>query len=187
MIPICSNGNLYESKKGESLMLIAKRFDSPLSSLKKHNPHIQSVDHIISGQIVCIPTVGIKFPCCSILNPVDNININAEGVALVRKIWIPYRESTSISIHAFELPIPSYLGDFDSFEGFAQIPYIISWRFRLFPTSSSVDNLIWAGRFNYISAFLTPYTKVQVRLSNSKTDKLGPVILHNTLNHCRKN
>lgn len=43
----------------------------------------------------------------------------------------------------------------------------------------------WAGKFDEISSDIPVHTQVEVRLSNSKTNKLGPVILQNTLQSCR--
>src|SRR5699024_65881 len=102
---------------------------------------------------------------------------------LAHKTWTPLGERTSIDILAHGLPNPSLLGDFDSYEGFAQVPNIISWRFRLYPTPEQ-DTPTWAGRFDYITLRLTPNTKVQVRLSTSMTTQLGPVVLQATLNNC---
>lgn len=185
MFPPCSNGNYYTVHEGDTLYLLAERFEISLSNLVNANPQIQSATHFVAGQTICIPTSGIKYPCSSILLPSDNTFANAGGIALVRKIWLPYRESTSISIHAYRLPNPQLLGNFDNYEGFAQIPGIISWRFRLYPTPEP-DEPTWAGRFDYISATLTPFTRVQIRLSNSITNQLGQVVLHNTLRHCGK-
>lgn len=43
----------------------------------------------------------------------------------------------------------------------------------------------WIGKFDEISLGLPISTGVEVRLSNSKTNKLGPIILQNTLQGCR--
>lgn len=181
----CPNGKIYVIQPSDTLRSIASRFGTTLNDLIHANPQIQNHDVIIPGQTICIPTAtpGIRLPCSLILNSIDNRFANAIGVGLVHKTRTPSGKRTSIDILAHGLPNPSSLGDFDSYEGFAQVPNIISWRFRLYPTPEP-DAPTWAGRFDYITARLTPNTKVQVRLSNSMTNQLGPAVLQGTLNNC---
>lgn len=109
---------------------------------------------------------------------------NAKGVALVYKVQLnpPSFARTNISILAVHLPEPSSYGDYDSYEGFAYIPEEISWRFKLYPTPEEYGPS-WAGRFDLITADVKNAV-VQVRLSNTKTDKLGPSVLTNTFSNC---
>ena len=44
----------------------------------------------------------------------------------------------------------------------------------------------WAGKFDEISAEIPINALVEVRPSNSKTEKLGPAILQNTLRGCKQ-
>jgi hypothetical protein len=90
---------------------------------------------------------------------------------------------TNVSILAVHLPEPSSYGNYDSYEGFAFIPDEISWRFRLYPTQEE-ESPTWAGRFDLISAEMES-VEVQVRLSNSKTEKLGPSILAKDIKSCK--
>ncbi|ALC80463.1 MULTISPECIES: hypothetical protein [Bacillus] len=130
-----------------------------------------------------IQTSAIIMPCSMVLEPVDKNLINAKGAALVYKVKLtPSFPRTSISIIAVHLPRPSSFGDYDSFEGFAFIPDEISWRFRLYPTPE-IDGPTCAGRFDSITAEMKN-VEVQVRLSNSKTEKLGPSILTNSIRNC---
>jgi hypothetical protein len=127
----------------------------------------------------------ISLPCSLVLNPLNNSYSNAKGVALVYKVKLRAGSPrTSISIHVLHLPEPSSFGDYDSFEGFAFIPDEISWRFKLYPTPEEYAGPTWAGRFDEITAQLENVS-IQVRLSNSKTKKLGPVILTNSINFCK--
>jgi hypothetical protein len=127
---------------------------------------------------------AITMPCSRVLEPVDNNLVNAKGTALVYKVKLsPSFPRTSISILAVHLPQPSSFGDYDSFEGFAFIPDEISWRFRLHP-SPEINGPTWAGRFDLITAEMKN-VEVQVRLSNSKTEKLGPSILTNSIRYCQ--
>ncbi|MBS4219604.1 hypothetical protein KHA96_14910 [Bacillus sp. FJAT-49711] len=125
-----------------------------------------------------------EFPCSVILEPVNKIANNAKGTALLYKVKLtPSFPRTSISIHALHLPDPSTIGNFDTYEGFAFIKNEISWRFKLHPTPE-LDGPTWAGRFDDITATMNS-AEVQVRPSNSRTEKLGPAILSNDVNKCK--
>ncbi|GKV67094.1 MULTISPECIES: hypothetical protein [unclassified Sporosarcina] len=127
---------------------------------------------------------AITEPCGIILNATDKRLANAKGVALIYKVQLnpPSFARTNISILAVHLPNPSSYGDFDSYDGYAFIPNEISWRFKLYPTQEE-GGPSWAGRFDLITAEMMN-VEVQVRLSNSKTDKLGPSILTNRMEKC---
>lgn len=126
----------------------------------------------------------IPEPCSLILEPVDTDLKNAKGAALVYKVQLypPSFPRTNISILAVHLPEPSSYGEYDAYEGFAYIPDEISWRFKLYPTPEQ-EGPSWAGRFDLITAEMKN-VEVQVRLSNTKTNKLGPAVLTNTISNC---
>ncbi|EPD53748.1 hypothetical protein MHH33_08860 [Paenisporosarcina sp. FSL H8-0542] len=127
----------------------------------------------------------ISVPCSLTLESVDKSLTNTKGVALIYKVQLnpPSFARTNISILAVHLPEPSSYGDFDSYEGFAFVPKEISWRFKLYPTPEE-NGPSWAGRFDLITAEMKN-VEVQVRLSNSKTGKLGPSVLTNSINYCK--
>jgi hypothetical protein len=130
------------------------------------------------------PTAN-KYPCSLVLDAAQNMPINAKGAALA---YVIKRDTgmdrTSLSIHAQYLPSPSSLGDYDRYEGFAEVPGEISWRFTLLPvTLPGTDIPIWSGRIDDITGPLERAV-VQVRLSNSRTDKLGPIVLEKNMNQC---
>ncbi|TPF17614.1 hypothetical protein [Priestia megaterium] len=131
-------------------------------------------------------TNASKMPCNLTLEPLDKKLKNVKGMGLIYKVQLnpPSFERTNISILAVHLPEPSSFGDYDSYEGFASIPNEISWRFKLYPTPEE-DTPTWAGRFDLITAKMRN-TKVEVRLSNSKTKKLGQPILRGTLKSCEE-
>ena len=124
-------------------------------------------------------------PCSMVLEPIDKNLANAKGTALVYKVQLrpPSFARTNVSILGVHLPEPSSYGNFDSYEGFAFIPDEISWRFKLYP-SPERDSPTWAGRFDEITAKMEN-VEVQVRLSNSKTEKLGPSILRGNIKYCK--
>ncbi|XEC94546.1 hypothetical protein AB6A23_25085 [Paenibacillus tarimensis] len=142
------------------------------------------------------PQPQVTYPCSVLLKPVKDIP-NAQGTALVVRLKKPYTESPTspvrerqgVGIYADWLPSPSSFGDYDQYEGFAQIPGEISWRFKMYQGEEDAPSWFggtpWTGKFDEISSELPVNTQVEVRLSNSKTGKLGPAILQNTLHGCR--
>lgn len=139
--------------------------------------------------------VDVSYPCSIVLKPVKPIP-NAIGTVLISEVkqrytdspTSPWRERESISIHTDWMPPPSSLGDYDGYEGFAQVPGEISWRFKLSQCDAPQKlwkGTTWVGNFSEITYGIPINTRVQVRLSNSKTHKLGPVILENTLMRCQ--
>ncbi|KZZ84717.1 hypothetical protein [Bacillus sp. SJS] len=138
---------------------------------------------LIAAAINPLNTQAIEMPCSMILEPANQNLFNARGAALIYKVKLtPSFPRTSISIHALHLPAPSRLGNFDSYEGYAFIPGEISWRFRLYP-SSSADDPVWAGKIDSITAELEK-SKVEIRPSNTKSGKLGPGILSGSIQSC---
>ncbi|GAA0593720.1 hypothetical protein GCM10009001_07370 [Virgibacillus siamensis] len=126
----------------------------------------------------------ISMPCSLVLNSVNSNYDNAKGVALAYKVKLtPSFPRKSISIHALHIPEPSTFGNYDTYEGFAFIPDEISWRFKLYPTTEE-GGPTWAGRIDGITEELKGVT-VQVRPSNSKTEKLGSAILTNDIKYCK--
>jgi hypothetical protein len=139
----------------------------------------------------------VPYPCSVVLQPVKDIP-NAKGTALITKVkksytdtpTSPVRERNSVGIYADWLPLPSSFGDYDQYEGFAEIPGMISWRFKMYPVKEDPPSWFggtpWVGKFDEISLGIPVDARVEVRLSNSKTQNLGPVILQNTLQGCRE-
>ncbi|MBS4205030.1 hypothetical protein [Lederbergia citrea] len=144
---------------------------------------------ILLGAIIVNPNMpkadtAKSLPCTLVLEPVKKGYPNAKGAALVYKVKLtPSFPRTSISIHAIHLPEPATFGKYDIFEGFAFIPNEISWRFKLYPSSEKEDPT-WSGRIDEITAAMKN-VKIQVRPSNSKTDKLGPPVLSNSIKYCK--
>ena len=140
---------------------------------------------IVTFTIYPFQANAITMPCSVILEPVDKTLLNAKGTALVYKVQLypPSFARTNVSILAVHLPNPSSYGDYDSYEGFVFIPNEISWQFKLYPTPEE-NSPTWSGRFDEITADLEN-ARVQVRLFNLKTLKLGPVILTNNIKDCK--
>ncbi|MGE7878536.1 hypothetical protein [Peribacillus muralis] len=127
---------------------------------------------------------AMMMPCSMVLEPIDGKLANAKGAALIYKVQLrpPSSARTNVSILSVHLPPPSAYGNYDAYEGFAFIPGVISWQFMLDPTREE-ESPTWAGRFDEITAEMEN-VKVQVRLFNSNTAKLGPAILGNDIKNC---
>lgn len=63
LTPSCPNGQLYTVKSGDTMFLIAKRFNVSLQALVNANPQINDPNIINPGQIICIPSPGAGVPC----------------------------------------------------------------------------------------------------------------------------
>lgn len=124
----------------------------------------------------------LSMPCSLVLNSVNTNLTNAKGAALVYKVKLT-PSFPRISIHSLHIPEPATFGNFDEYVGFAFIPEVISWKFKLYPTDE-VGGPTWAGRFDGVTAEMENVT-VQVRPANSKTEKLGPAILTNDMKYCK--
>jgi len=132
-----------------------------------------------------LQTHADKMPCTIALEPINKNLKNAKGSALVYNVQLgspPSFPRTNISILGVHLPKPSSYGRYDGYEGIASIPNEVSWRFRMYPTPEG-ESPTWAGRFDLITADIKN-VKVQVRLSNSKTEKLGPPVLQGMIKTC---
>ncbi|MFE5429961.1 hypothetical protein [Peribacillus simplex] len=140
---------------------------------------------ILTFVISPLQTNATTKPCSMVLEPIDKKLTNSKGTALVYKVQLrpPSFARTNVSILGVHLPEPSSYGNYDSYEGFALIPDEISWCSRLYPFPEK-DSPTWAGRFDEITSKMEN-VEVQVRLSNSKTEKLGPSILSSTIKYCK--
>ncbi|MCM3769587.1 hypothetical protein M3225_03680 [Priestia aryabhattai] len=139
---------------------------------------------LVSTVTYPLQTHADKMPCTIALDPINKGLKNAKGSALIYEVQLKTSSiaRTNISILGAHLPTPSSYGQYDSYEGYATIPNEISWRFRMYPTPEE-DGPTWAGRFDLITADIKN-VKVQVRLSNSKTEKLGPPVLQGVIKTC---
>lgn len=171
---------------------LARRFGILLSDLIKANPQVVDSAVLKKGDILYIPGAGagnpdqqqnILMPCSLVLiRDRADVPADALGAALVRKLEQIRPGRTSISIMAHGLPDPSSLGHFNSYEGIAFIPGVITWRWQLFPTSEPLPT--WAGTFTEITAALTPGTVVQVRPLNTATGQGGNPLLTGAMGRC---
>lgn len=126
---------------------------------------------------------SVSLPIAVILFRKGSTPVDALGAALVKRSVKTRPGRISISIVAHDLPEPDAFGPFDSYEGLAFIPDLITWRW---PLEESVEPVAtWAGTFTEITAELTPDTHIQVRPVNLSSGASGPVILSGTLQQPR--
>ena len=63
MNPVCSGGQLYTVKPGDTMFFIAKRNNISLQVLINANPQVADPNTIYPGQVLCIPMAG-PLPSC---------------------------------------------------------------------------------------------------------------------------
>ncbi|MFE7083487.1 hypothetical protein [Priestia megaterium] len=133
-----------------------------------------------------LQTHADKMPCTIALEPINKNLKNAKGSALVYNVQLgspPSFPRTNISILGVHLPKPSSYGRYDGYEGVASVPNEVSWKFLMYPTPED-ESPTWAGRFDLTTADMKN-VKIQIRLPNSKTEKLGPPVLQARMALCK--
>lgn len=63
-VPPCPNGTLYTVRQGDTMFLIAQRFNVSLNALIAANPQVADPNRIQVGQVLCIPGVMPPPPEC---------------------------------------------------------------------------------------------------------------------------
>ena len=185
--PTCPPGSsAYTVQPGDTLFLIAQRFNTTVDAILALNPQITNPNLIFPGQVICVPSAPPPplRECCLILQPTGpSVPMDARGVALVRPVVQVRPGRTSITVAAHDLPAPSTFGNFNAYEALASVPGVISWRWPLFSTPETIPT--WAGTFTEITAPLGSTTLVQVRPVNTQTNTPGSAVLSGTLANCR--
>lgn len=97
----------YTVKPGDTMFLIAQRFDVSLQALIAANPHIADPNLIFPCDVLCVPDNDVDddkltFPCCVVLEPTFRPRRGSDplGVALVQSLD---RDSFRVGILAFDL------------------------------------------------------------------------------------
>lgn len=113
----CPEGyNRYTVKKGDTVSKIAQSIGIPIDLIIANNLHIPDVSIIFPGDVLCVP-IPLKFPCCTILKPVNPNIQNTFGSALVQKL---VNGQHLLVITGVYLPDPGSLGNFDMYDGFVR-------------------------------------------------------------------
>jgi hypothetical protein len=100
---------------------------------------------------------------------------DAAGVVLVRRLQELRPGRYAFSILAHNLPAPEEVGLFDQYQGLIFVAEVITWVFPLYATPETPPT--WAGTFTESTLDPTPLGIAQVRLVNSETEIIGPVVL----------
>ncbi|MDO6354067.1 LysM peptidoglycan-binding domain-containing protein [Caloramator sp. CAR-1] len=167
--------NRYTVKVGDTVSKIAQGIGVPVDLIVVNNLHIPDPNVIFPGDVLCVP-VPLKFPSCTILNPVNPAMTIVLGSAMVQKI--PPNEH-QLTIAGINLPSPSSLGDFDGYDGFVGIPGIGGYGFSLSRCPSQFFSL-WIGSIT-LFPLLSVGDQIYVIPSNSKTGQTGRPILSGVL------
>lgn len=80
------DGFIYTVLPGDTLSVIARQFDVSLEDILNVNLFITNPNLIFAGQRICIPEPGVRFPCCAILMPAPEADLNcfAKGTVLIQ-------------------------------------------------------------------------------------------------------
>ncbi len=102
--PACIGACLYGVQRGDTLFLIAQRFQVSLQSVISANPQIANPNVLVPSQVVCVPTIIPAIDVCVLLlNRTALVPQSATGVALV--IQVPPEAASNILVTTL-LPPP---------------------------------------------------------------------------------
>lgn len=182
----------YIIKRGDTLSAIAQRLGINLQDLITANPGIDPRNLQI-GQRICVPTPPtpvpeLQFPCCTLLNPVQNgLPAPARGSVLVQRFGNQY----SLTFAATGLPNLSTLGDYDIYIGSIrmtprrtqQAPIVFS---AALGSSALIGQPVtWSGT-RIIPERPQQEDVVLIRAVKLELDIKGPIVLCNTLDACKR-
>ncbi|MCT4565017.1 MAG: LysM peptidoglycan-binding domain-containing protein [Maledivibacter sp.] len=152
----------YTVKLGDTLYKILSDFNVNIHELKRYNLHIRNLNHIIPGDVLCIPKPR---PYCSFLTPTDSAPLDS---------YVVIAESNGIYLLANLPSITELKGDFDEYYAYAVNPFG-----KNFAKLSCISNnpTIWSGQINMIE--LNPFTRIYVSATNGKkkSDQANELIL----------
>ncbi|HHW14093.1 MAG TPA: LysM peptidoglycan-binding domain-containing protein [Firmicutes bacterium] len=60
--PACPGGQLYTIARGDTLFLLAKRFNTTVEALRVANPQITNPNVLVVGQKICLPPGALPAP-----------------------------------------------------------------------------------------------------------------------------
>lgn len=171
----CPEGyDRYTVKKGDTVSNIAKQIGVPIDLIIANNPHIPDPSIIFPGDVLCIP-IPLKFPCCTILNSVNDGLQDTFGSALVQRLK---SSQHLLVITGIYLPDPKNLGNFNMYDGFVGIPGIGGYGFGLTPIAYKADT--WIGQI-IIPPLLSAGNQIYIIPVNSAAGISGRPILSGKL------
>lgn len=170
----------YTVRPGDTMFKIAQFFRVRLDTLILANPHIPNPAFIVPGDMLCVPGL-VSFPCCIVMQPLVNVPVGTEAVALVHT---PSVGGEAVTV-AGTLPSPSVFGDYNTYIASVIIPEIDGGPGDVLyptpedpPTYSTTIEIPTAAR-------LSPNTRVIIEPFKEGEGLSGPVILEARLKNCR--
>lgn len=145
----CSGGFHYVVQPGDTLYLIAERFDTSLDALLAANPHIPDPMRLVPGQVICVPMGGApSIPAmeCSMLLYRTAGGPRGPEVGGVARVFQTAGTGASVLVAVTGLPSPS------SSCGQALVAWLRhvapggrTIKVPLAPTDRSLALRVWAG------------------------------------------
>lgn len=152
----------YTVQLGDTINKITSNFNVNINDLKRYNLHIRNLNHIVPGDILCIPKPK---PYCSFLTPTDNAPLDS---------YVIVTGSNGVYILANLPSITELEGDFNSYYAYAVSPFG-----KNFTELSCISKnpTIWSGQINRIE--LNPLTRIYVCAINNqkRSDSTNELIL----------
>ncbi len=167
-------------KSGETMFLIARSLNIPLSRLIAANPHIPNPNVIFPGDILCVPGV-LPIPCCVALRLQVPAPVGTDAMAIVH-LDSSGRQSVTVVAN---LPPPSTFGNFNIYLATVLIPEIGGgFGDVLFQTPEEPPTFATTIEIPPV-AQLALTSRVVIEPFREVVGITGPVILEGSLASCR--
>lgn len=133
---ICPGGQIYVIQPGDTIYVIARRFNLSLEALLRANPQLTNPDILYVGENLCIPGQLVSQREGSFILTETTAGRDADGVVQVNYI------KNSVLVAATDLPPFTAVGG-DRYVAFLQVKGTGNWaRIDLLPNALGV----WSGR-----------------------------------------
>lgn len=145
--PSVCPGFIYTVRPGDTLFLIAQRFNITLNQLIAANPQIPNPNLIFPGQRICVPAPRPIVECCMLLFRTANVPIlpEAEAGGVARVTQSP--AGGNVLVATIGLPPPETFGG-DIYVAWIRRPGLPSIPFQLLQTGPVIiEPGVWVGAF----------------------------------------